>query len=185
MLKPEDLKVSLYLEKLLVHLKAVATLDNREIHNLGAKFLHILIKITFWFRKQGQLNRPANEETWPVVNFEPPEPTQVKREDPSKYTEKANFATDFSKAPTMNTTAWPDQLQSSEGYSDPKYSLQPSSDMMAPFDFPMDLDPDLLTHLIQDDQNMNYLDNGALDVEAFNQMDYFNNMPDFSSWPMQ
>ena len=184
-LNPEDIKVSLYLEKLLVHLKAVAMLDNREIHNLGAKFLQILIKIKFWFQKQGQLNQPANEETWPVVNFEPSGPTELKREDPSLYTNKANYATDFSKAPTMNTTAWPDQLQLSEDYSDPKYSSQSSWDMMTPFDFPMDLDPDLLTHLIQDDPNLNYLDNGTLDGEVFNQMNFLNNMPDFNSWPMQ
>lgn len=184
-LKPEDIKVSLYLEKLLVHLKAVAMLDNREIHTLGAKFLQILIKLKFWFQQQGQMNRPTHDETWPVVNSEPSEPTESKEEDPLKYTDKAKFVTNFGAAPTMNTTAWPDHLQSSQGYSDPKYSVQPSWDMNAPFDFPMDLDPDLLAHLIQDDQNLNYLDNGTLDLEAFNQMDYLNNMPDFGSWPMQ
>lgn len=184
-LNPEDIKVSLYLEKLLVHLKAVATLDNQEIHTLGAKFLQILTKIKFWFQRQGKPNRPANEETWPVVNFEPPRPTELKQEDPLQYTDKANFLTDFSKAPTMNTTAWPDQSQSSMGYSDPSYFSQPSWDAMGPFDFPMDLDPDLFTHLIQDDQNLNYLDSGTSDGSAFNQMDYLNNMPDFSSWPMQ
>ena len=163
----------------------MATLDNQQIHTLGAKFLQILTKIKFWFQRQRRPNPPANEETWPVVNFEPSKPTELKREDHLQYTDKANFLTDFSKAPTMNTTAWPDQSQSSMGYSDPSYSSQPSWDAMAPFDFPMDLDPDLFTNLIQDDQTLNYLNSGTLDGATFDQMDYLNNMPDFSSWPMQ
>lgn len=163
----------------------MATLDNQELHILGSKFLQILTKIKFWFHQQGNQNRPANEETWPVVNFEPPRLTELKREDPLQYTEKANSLTDFSKAPTMNTTAWSDQSQSSMGYSDPNYSSQPSWDAMAPFDFPMDLDPDLFTNLTKDGQNLNYLNSGTSDGAAFNQMDYLNNMPDFSSWPMQ
>lgn len=163
----------------------MATLDNQEIHTLGAKFLLILTKIKAWFQQQEKLQKPANEETWPAATFEPPRATELKREDPSQYTDKSNFLTDFSKAPTMNTTAWPSQSQSTKGYSDSNYSLQPSWDSMAPFDFPMDLDPDLFTHLLQEDQTQNYLDSSTADLEALNQMDYLNNMPDFSSWPMQ
>lgn len=182
MLKPEDIKVPLYLEKLLVHLKAVATMDDHNTHVLGAKFLQILTKVKVWFQQQVKPYPPAKEEPRLAAGFEPSRPAELKREDPSQFTEKFDFLTDFSKAPTMNTTAWPNQFQSSNGYSDPNYSMQPSWDDVA-FDFPMDLDPNLFTHLIQADPN--YQDSETSNGQAFNQMDYLNNMPDFGSWPMQ
>lgn len=184
MINHEDIKVSLYLEKLLVHLKAVATLENQEMHTLGAKFLQILTKVRIWFQQQRKPHRPANEEARPAADFEPSGPTDLKREDPSQYTDKFDFLTDFSKPPTMNAPAWPNQYQSSNGYSDPNYSSQPSWNDMA-FDFPMELDPNLFTHLMQADQTQTYADGDTANVEAFNQMDYFNNVPDFGGWPVQ
>lgn len=62
--------------------------------------------------------------------------------------------------------------------------MQPSWNDMA-FDFPMDLDPNLLTHLIEADQTLNYQDSELSNGETFNQMEYLNNMPDFGNWPMQ
>lgn len=174
--------MALYLEKLLVHLKAVATLDNQEIHTLGAKFLQILTKVKVWFQQQGKSHRPAKEETWPTA--ESSRTMELKPEDPSQYTDKLNFLSDFSKAPTMNTAAGPNKFQSSNNNFDPDYSLQPSWNDAA-FDFPMDLDPNLFTHLIQADQTRNHQGSETLNVEAFDQMDYLNNMPDFGSWPMQ
>lgn len=85
----------------------------------------------------------------------------------------------------MNSTPWPNQFQQSPtGYSDPNYSVQPSWNDVA-FDFPMDLDPNLFTHLIQADQNQNYHGNETSNVESLNQMGYLNNMPNYGSWPMQ
>lgn len=184
MLKPEHIKVSLYLEKLLVHLRAVATLDDEHIHRLGFKFLEILTKVKVWFQQQGKPQNPTNGELRPTAGFEPPKAAELKREDPSQSADKFDFLTDFSKAPIMNSTAWPNQVQLPNGYSDPNYSLQPSWNDMA-FDFPMDLDPNIFTHLIQADQIQNYHDSGMSNVEEFNQMDYLNNMPDFGNWPTQ
>ena len=184
MLKPESIKVSLYLEKLLVHLNAVATLDDKGTHILGAKFLQILTKVKVWFQQQGTPQRPAKEERRPAVGFEPSRPTELKLDDPSKHTDKFNFLTDFSKAPTMNNPTWPNQFQSPNGYSDPNYFIQPAWNDMA-FDFPMDLDPNLLTHLMQADQIPNYQDSQTSNGEAYNQMDYLHNMPELGSWPMQ
>ena len=183
-INPEDIKVSLYLDKLLVHLKMVATLDDQEMHTLGAKFLRILTKLKIWFQQQGKPHKPLDEQARPVIDVEPSASAESKREDPSQYADKFNLFTDFSKPPTMNTTAWPNQVESSNGYLDQDYSLQPSWNDMA-FDFPMDLDPNLFTHLMQADQTQNDQDMETSNVEAFNQMDYFNNMPDFASWPMQ
>lgn len=183
-IQPENIKVSLYLEKLLVHLKAVATLDSQDVHVLGAKFLQVLAKVKVWFQQQGMQHRTANEKAQSAATFEPSRSTIMKRENPSSYIDKSNFHTDFSKAPTMNTTMWPNQFQSSKGYFDPNYSVQPSWNDMA-FDFPMDLDPNLFTNLMQADQAQSYQDSETSNVEAFNQMDYLNNMPDFGSWPMQ
>lgn len=184
LLKSEDIKVSIYLDKLLVHLKAVATLEDEDTHLLGAKFLQILTKVKVWFqRQQEKLHRPANEETRPATGFEPFRPTESKREDLSQHTDKLNFFNDFSEAPTMNTTAWPNQSQSSNVYSDSNYPMQPSWNDMA-FDFPMDLDPNLLTQLIQADQTLNHQDSETSNGETLNQMD-LNNLPDFGNWPMQ
>ena len=183
-LKNEDIKVSFYLDRLLVHLKAVAALDDQTVHTLGAKFVQILTKVKFWFQLQGKPNRPANEETRPAAGFEPSRPAEPKRECSPQYTDKFSFMTDFSKAPTMNATTWPNQYQSPNSYSDSNYSLQPSWNDVA-FDFPMDLDPNLFTHLIQADQPQTYQDNEGSNAEAFNQMDYLNSMPDFGGWPMQ
>lgn len=183
-IKPDDIKVSLYLEKLLVHLKAVTTLGGKNLHLLGARFLQILTKVKIWFQQQGKKQKPAKEQQRPAAGSETSRTTEMKREDPSQYTDRFNFLTDFSKAPTMNTTVWPNQFQSSNGYFDPNNSLQPSWDDMA-FDFPMDLHPTLFTNLMEADQTQNYNDIENSNAEGFNQMDYLHNMPDFGSWPMQ
>ena len=186
MLKLEDIKVSFYLEKLLIHLKAVAKLDDQNMHTLSAKFLEILKKVKMWFQHQGK-QRQADEEPQPPAGFEPPGPPESKEDGPSQYaTDKFSFLTDFSKAPTMNaTTTWPaTQFQSPNGYPDPNYAMQPTWNDVA-FDFPMDLDPNLFTHLIQADQTQNFQDNND-NVDGFNnQMDYFNNMSNFGTWPTQ
>ena len=181
-LKPEDIKVSLYLEKLLVHLKAVATLDNHNTHTLGAKFLQILTKVKVWFQKQRKPDRPAKEETRTAPGFETSTTGEMRPENPSQYTEKFDFLSDFGKAPTADTTAWFNQ-PSTENF-DPNYSMQPSWNDMA-FDFPMDLDPSLITHLIQADQSANDQGGEPMNMEGFNQMDYLQNVPDFGSWPAQ
>ena len=185
-LKLEDIKVSFYLEKLLIHLKAVAKLDDQHMHTLSAKFLEILKKVKMWFHNQGK-QRQANEEPQPPAGFEPSGPPESKEDGPAQYpADKFSFLTDFSKAPTMNaTTTWPtNQFQSPNGYTDPNYAMQPTWNDVA-FDFPMDLDPNLFTHLIQADQTQNYQDNND-NVDGFNnQMDYFNNMPNFGTWPTQ
>ncbi len=184
-LKPEDIKVSLYLEKLIVHFKAVATLEDQKIHNLGAKFLQMLTKLKVWFQQQqGKPHRPASEVKRPAATLEPSGPSELKREIPSRYTDNFDSLDDFSKAPTMNTTAWPNQFPPSKSYSDPNYSLQPPWNDMA-FDFPMELDPNLFTHLIQADQTQSYQDSEMSNVGVFNQIDYLNGIPDFGSWPMQ
>ena len=184
MLKPEDIKVSLYLEKLLVHLKAVATIHDQAIHLLGDKFLQILTKVRIWFQKQENLHRPANEVKRPAAGLEPSRAMDMKRDDPSQYTDEFSLFNDFSKAPTMNPTAWPNQSQSSNGFSDANFSSQPSWDDVA-FDFPMDLDPNLFTHLMQADETQNHQYGEMLTGETFNQMDYLNNIPNFGSWPVQ
>ena len=183
-LKQEDIKVSFYLEKLLLHLKAVAVLDDSNLHTLGAKFLEILSKVKVWFQHQRKPHRPANEEKRSAAGFEPSGRTETKEEGPSQHTDKFSFLTDFSKAPTMNTTTWPNHIQSPNSYSEPNYSLEPAWNDVA-FDFPMDLDPNLFTHLIQADQVQDYQDTEGSNVEAFNQMDYFNNISSYGSWPMQ
>ena len=180
-LKPEDIKVALYLEKLLVHLKAVATLDNHNTHTLGAKFLLILTKVKVWFQKQ---MKSANGETRTVPGFETSAPMETKPGNPLQYSDKLDFLSDFGKAPTSDTTAWFNQSQASNGNFDPNYSIQPSWNDMA-FDFPMDLDPSLITHLIQADQTANDQGGEAVNMDGFNQMDYLHNMPDFGSWPAQ
>ena len=185
MLKHEDIKVSFYLDKLLVHLKAVAALDDQTMHTIGAKFVAILAKVKVWFQQQGKPPKPVKEETRPAAGFEPPRLTEPKREGPPQYTDKFNFLTDFSKAPTMNATTWPNQFQSPNGYTSPNYAVQPSWNDVA-FDFPMDLDPNLFTHLIQADQTQNYQDNeSSSNAGPFNQMGYLNNMPQFGHWPTQ
>lgn len=179
---PEKIKVSLYLEKLLIHLKAVATLDGQDVHVLGAKFLQILTKVKVWFQQQEKQHRTANERAQPAVAFELSRSSEPKRENPSQYIDKSSFLTDFSKAPAMNTTPWPNQFQPSKGYPNPDYSMQPFWNDMS-FDIPMDLDPNLFT-LMQADHTQTYQDSETSNRDAFNQMDYFN-MPDFGSWPMQ
>ena len=183
-LRIEDLKVSFYLEKLLAHLSAVATLNDQETHTLADKFVQILTKVKAWFEQQGRPYSSANDGIRPPAGSGPSRSIQMKREDHPHYTDKFNLLTNFSKAPTMNTTVWPDQFQSSNDYSDPNYSLQPSWNDVA-FDFPMDLDPNLFTHLIQADQTQNYQNSETSNVEAYNQIDYLNTMPDFGGWPMQ
>ena len=180
-LKPEDIKVALYLEKLLVHLKAVATLDNHHTHTLGAKFLLILTKVKVWFQKQ---MKSANGETRMAPGFETSAPMETRSENSLQYTDKLDFLSDFGKAPTADTTAWFNQPQPSNENFDPNYSMQPSWNDMA-FDFPMDLDPSLITHLIQADQTANDQGGETLNMDGFNQMDYLHNMPDFGSWPAQ
>ena len=185
MLKHEDIKVSFYLDKLLVRLKAVAVADDKTMHIISAKFVAILTKVKVWFQHQGEPHRPAEEETRPAAGFEPPRSTEPKQECPPQYTDKINFLTDFSKAPIMNATTWPNQFQSPSGYTSPTYAVQPSWNDVA-FDFPMDLDPNLFTHLIQADQTQNYQDHeSSSNVEAFNQMGYLNNMPQYGHWPTQ
>ena len=183
-LKPEDIKVALYLEKLLIHLKAVATLDNHNTHTLGAKFLQILTKVKVWFQKQGKPDRPAKEETRTASGFETSTSMETRPENPSQYTDKFNFPSNFGKAPTTDTTAWFNQPQPSNENFDSNYSMQPSWNDVA-FDFPMDLDPSLITHLIQADQTENNQGGETLNMKGFNQMDYLHNMPDFGSWPAQ
>ena len=101
-----------------------------------------------------------------------------------QYTDKLDFLSDFGKAPTTDTTAWFNQSQPSNENFDPNYSMQPSWNDMA-FDFPMDLDPSLITHLIQADQTVDDQRGETWNTEGFNQMDYLHTMPDFSSWPAQ
>ena len=186
MLKLEDIKVSFYLEKLLIHLKAVARLDDQNLHTLSAKFLEILKKVKMWFHNQ-EKQRKVDKEPQPPAGFEPSKPPELKEDGPTQYpTDKFSFLTDFSKAPTMNaTTTWPtNQFQSLNGYTDPNYPMQPTWTDVA-FDFPMDLDPNLFTHLMQADQTQSYQGNTE-NVDGFgNQMDYFNNMPNFGTWPTQ
>lgn len=183
-LKQGDIKVSFYLEKLLPHLKAVAVLNDSTLHCLGAKFLEILSKVKVWFQHQGKPHRPVNEEKRSTAGFEPSGRTESKQGGPSQQTDKFSFLTDFSKAPTMNTTTLPNHFQSSNSYPDHNYSLEPAWNDVA-FDFPMELDPNLFTHLLQADQIQDYQENEASNVEAFNQTDYFNNVPIYGSWPMQ
>ncbi len=156
-------------------------LEDRTTHTLGAKFFQILTKIKLWFQQQGKPPRAAKEETRSAAGFEPSRSLETKQEVPLQHTDKFSFLTDFSKAPTMNTTTWPTQFQPPPSYAEPNYALQPSWNDVA-FDFPMDLDPNLFTHLIQADQNESYQDHDPSNVDAFNQMD-FNNMPNYGSWP--
>lgn len=109
---------------------------------------------------------------------------ETRPENPLQYTDKFDFLSDFGKAPTADTTAWFNQPQPSDENFDPNYSMQPSWNDMA-FDFPMDLDPSLITHLIQADQTANDQGGETLNMEDFNQMDYLHNMPDFGRWPAQ
>ena len=180
-LKPEDIKVALYLEKLLVHLKAVATLDNHNTHTLGAKFLQILTKVKVWFQKQ---MKTAHGETRTAPGFETSTSMETTPENPLQYPDKLDFLSDFGKAPTTDTTTWFNQPQPSNENFDPNYSMQPSWNDMA-FDFPMDLDPSLITHLIQADPTANDQGGETLNMDGYNQMDYLQNMPDYGSWSGQ
>ena len=181
-LKQENIKVLYYLEKLLVHLKAVAALDDHDIHTLGSKFLQILTKVKAWFQQQGKPCRPVKEC---ALGSEYRGTTEPKREDTSQNAEKFSFLADYNESPTtLNTTSWSTQFQSLDSYPDPNFSTQPSWNDAA-FDFPMDLDPSLFTHLIEADQTQTYQDNIPPNIEAYDQMNYINNMPDFGSWSMQ
>lgn len=51
-LDPASNKVETYLEQLLIHLKAVATLEDGGRHALSSRFLGILTKLKFWFQHQ-------------------------------------------------------------------------------------------------------------------------------------
>ena len=169
----------------MVHLKAVAALDDHDMHTLGAKFLQILTKVKAWFQQQGKPCRPAKQEARPAAGSELCGTTRSKRDDPSHNADKFSFLADFNESPTsMNTTSWSTPFQSFNDYPNPNFLTQPSWNDVA-FDFPMDLDPSLITHLIEADQSQNYQDNIASNVEAYDQMNYANNMPDFGSWPMQ
>ena len=184
MLKNEDIKVAFYLEKILDHLKAVATLDGQEVHTLATKFVLILNKVKIWFQRQGKQLRPASEEKEPVAGFEPARPPESNQEDPQTYADKFSFLTDFNKPPTVYPTVWPNQFQSPNDYSDPNYPLQSPWNDVA-FDFPMDLDPNLMTHLVHSDQSQDYQEHEPSNMEAYNQVDYLNNMSNFGGWPLQ
>lgn len=53
-LDPEDKKIEVYLEKILSHLRAVATLANGDKHVISSKFIGILTKLKLWCQHQKQ-----------------------------------------------------------------------------------------------------------------------------------
>ena len=183
-LNHEDIKVSFYLEKLLVRLKAVAALDDQAVHTLGDRFYQILAKVKIWFQQQMKPPKPAHEFKAPAASFELSGRTEPKHENLSQDADKFSFMTDFGKSTNMYNTSWPDQFQPTTDYSDPNDAGQPSWNDVA-FDFPMDLDPNLFTHLIEADQDQNLPDNGPSNVEGYDQMNYLGNAPNFGGWPMQ
>ena len=155
------------------------------MHTLGAKFFQILTKVKAWFQQQGKPCGPVKEDTRQAAGSEFCRTMEPKQEHPSQNTDKFSFLADFNDSPTtMNTTTWSPQFQSTNGYSDSNFSTQPSWNDVA-FDFPMDLDPSLFTHLIEADQTQTYQDNIPSNVEAYDQMNYTNNLSDFGSWSMQ
>ena len=102
--------------------------------------------------------------------------------------EKAGFFTDFAKAPTapaidqsgmqaIHTTSWPSTFQTSARYAEP---------VAMPFNFPMEADPNLFTHLVNAELDQSNQDNWMPDADSFNNMDYIG-LPEFNwaTWPQQ
>lgn len=220
---PANNKIDIYLEEILTHLKAVATLEDGHKHVVSSKFLGILTKLKLWCQHQKQ---PRSEEACfsrgpkrehdknanisaltqddvpsknaPSLGYGPPfgafYPGPLLQYDlpnslyePPPTGAEAYF-TDLGKGSTiaginqrgtqpMQAMSWPASDPSGMGY------LEPSS---LPFNYPMDTDPSLFTHLINAELDQEQQDSWVPDADNFPAIDY-SVLPEFNwaTWPRQ
>ena len=102
--------------------------------------------------------------------------------------EKVGFFNEFAKGvpaaavdqgatQSIQTTSWPTTYHNPPGYSEPP---------PMPFNYPIETDPSLFTHLVNTEIDPNNQDNWMTDAESFGGLDY-PNLPDFNwaTWPQQ
>ena len=100
--------------------------------------------------------------------------------------DRRGFFGDFNKSPiisgpnqgstqSLQPTSWSATYQTTVGYSQPP---------VAPYNFSMDADPSLFTHLVNADLDQSNQDNWMLDADSYNGMDY-SSLPEFNwaTWP--
>ena len=235
-LDSEDCKVFHYTEKTIAHMDAVASADNHKKHVLAFKFLHILIHLNGWFRKQtDQLNAKAiptrssgydrdsqskqtpDSEASPSstsvphysnattvssaatpIDFEdlsqenylaPSNPQSGKSgnflyDNSRCLIEKAFASNDPEPAPAplpQASPTWSTEVQASSEFQDQGYSFPSYSN--GPFDFPMDIDPNLFSQLVNTE--LYEYSGGNVMLNGEDEMVY-TEMPeiDWANWPL-
>ena len=221
-LDPANNKIELYLEEIITHLKAVATLADGDKHIISTKFLGILTKLKLWCQHQKQ---QRSEEACfirgPKVEYDNANISALTQDDvPSKNapnlgygpafgasypgprlqydlpkslyeppsTQGGVYFTDLGKGSTiagmnqsgaqpMQASSWPASDPTGMGYLEP---------LSMPFNFPMDTDPNLFTHLVNAELDQEQEDSWVPDADNFPTMDY-PLLPEFNwaTWPRQ
>lgn len=118
----------------------------------------------------------------------PPQHHQSASRYPMPSIEKAGFFTDFAKGPTVpavdqsgsqtiQPTSWPTTFHTAAPYSDPAAGT---------FNYPMEADPSLFTHLVNAELDQNNQDSWLPDADSLSGLDY-SNLPEFNwaTWPQQ
>ena len=221
-------KIDTFLDKLLIHFRAVATLEQGGKHVLSSVFLRILTKLKLWFEHQknqpcgstiaetssieGEKNGVLDEDPWSPPSTEPTEasvnydqeapysfadPPQPTTQSTSNFqvqaSDKIGFFPDYNTpdflglntnnlnqqtSQPMQAASWPTSFQPNPSYSEP---LNPNYQ-----GYPMDLDPNLWTHLANAELDQNRQDNVMYDADSYANLDY-TAIPEFNwgTWPQQ
>ena len=147
------------------------------------------------FFAQPSLQEPASQgfQFGPTMGSAPwSRPPQQNGVPTSQYEmpsfDKAGFYNNFAKGPTgppvdrsatqsIQTTSWPTPFQPTTGFA---------GQTNMPFNFPMETEPNLFTHLVNAELDHNNQDSWMPEADPLNGLD-FSNLPNFNwdAWPQQ